>query len=112
MYLSSLARAFKFCSFRQRQTGKIFASSYLFLFFSKTVGDPGIEPGTSFLSGTRSTTEPITPVCEQVRFMRGSADELSARFEQSNFNILPCLFFKYKSSHRSSNSYRHHLHFI
>ena len=25
------------------------------------VGDPGIEPGTSFLSGTRSTTEPITP---------------------------------------------------
>ena len=24
------------------------------------MGDPGIEPGTSFLSGTRSTTEPIT----------------------------------------------------
>lgn len=36
------------------------ASRDVLPFFSISVGDPGIEPGTSFLSGTRSTTEPIT----------------------------------------------------
>ena len=44
---------------RFHQRGLLIGGRGISKYFT-TVGAPGIEPGTSFLSGTRSTTEPRT----------------------------------------------------